>query len=313
MSDTGRQALANRPGATSTRGAYALLASVVVLWGANWPMMKIALTQITPMWFAVARLTLGAATLLAVLAATGRLALPSRRDLPVIVSVGLLQMVAFMTCVNFALLEVDAGRAAILAYTTPLWVTPVAVLLLGEHIDARKAVGLALGLSGVAVLFNPLGFDWSDREVVRGNGLLMLAALCWAGAILHTRVHAWAASPLQLAPWQMALAAPILIVLAWHFEGDAEIAWSPGLVAILAYNGPIATAFCFWAVVTVQRNLPTISTTLGLLGVPTAGMLLAALLLGEPLSLTRLGGFALILGGMALVNLAEVAHARVSR
>jgi drug/metabolite transporter (DMT)-like permease len=292
--------------AVSVRGAYWLLAAIVVFWGVNWPVMKVGLQSITPMWYAFSRLVIGAGTLFAILAATGRLARPRRADLAVLVSVALLQMALFLTCVNFGLLRVDAGRAAILAYTTPLWVTPVAVALLGERLTARKGIGLALGLAGVATLFNPLGFDWSETEVVTGNALLMLAALGWAGAILHTRRHTWHLTPLQLAPWQMSLAAPILLVLALTVEGDAQIAWSPGLLVNLLYNGVVATAFCFWAVVSVQRSLPAISTSLGLLGVPTAGMLLSALLLGETLTATRLGGLVLILGGMAMVNLADL-------
>ena len=290
--------------------AYLLLAAIVIFWGINWPVMKLGLQSITPMWYAVSRLVLGAATLFAILAATGRLRVPGRADLPVVVTVALLQMAAFLTCVNFGLMRVDAGRAAILAYTTPLWVTPVAVWFLGERLTARKGLGLLLGLGGVAALFNPFGFDWSDPRVVTGNGLLMLAAFCWAGTILHTRRHIWCLSPLQLAPWQMSLAAPVLIGLALVFEADAQIAWSPGLVVNIIYNGLIATAFCFWAVVTVQRSLPTISTSLGLLGVPTAGLLFSTLALGETLSFTRLGGLALILTGMALVNLADLREGR---
>jgi drug/metabolite transporter (DMT)-like permease len=293
-----------------TKGAYLLLAAVILLWGTNWPVMKIGLQSITPFWFAVARMSMGAATLFAVLAATGRFRLPSRADLPVVVTVAVLQMATFLSLVNLALLTVDAGRSAILAYTTPLWVTPVAVFLLGERLNARKGAGLILGLTGVAVLFNPLGFDWSNPDVVAGNAFLMLAALGWAVAILHTRRHSWTASPLQLAPWQMLGALPVLLVLALAFEGDAQIAWSGELVAILLFNGPVATAFCFWAVVTVQRSLPAISTSLGLLGVPTAGVILSALLLGETLSLTRVGGLALIVGGMALVNLADLRASR---
>jgi drug/metabolite transporter (DMT)-like permease len=286
--------------------AYLLLAAVVVFWGINWPVMKVGLQAVPPFAYALSRLAIGAATLFAVLAATGRLARPGRADLPVVISVALLQMVAFMTCVNFGLMRVDAGRAAIMAYTTPLWVTPVAVGVLGERLSARKGAGLALGLAGVAVLFNPMGFDWSEPRVVTGNSLLMLAAFGWAGAILHTRNHAWRSSPLQLAPWQMSLAAPVMLGFALVFEHDMQIAWTPALGANLLYNGVVATAFCFWAVVTVQRSLPAVSTSLGLLAVPTAGMLLSGAILGEPLTATRLGGLVLILAGMGLVNLADL-------
>jgi drug/metabolite transporter (DMT)-like permease len=297
---------------TSHRTAYLLLTAIVVFWGINWPVMKVGLEAITPMWYALSRLLIGGLTLFAILRATGRLIVPGRHDWPIVVSVGLLQMAAFLTCVNFGLLYVDAGRAAILAYTTPLWVTPVAVGFLGERLGPRKAAGLVVGLAGVATLFNPLGFDWSDPAVITGNGLLMLAAFCWAGAILHTRNHPWRATPLQLAPWQMSVAAPLILVLALVFEGDAAVAWSAGLVVNIAYNGVVATAFCFWAAVTVQRSLPSVSTSLGLLGVPTAGMLFSALALGETLTPTRVGGLVLILAGMALVNLADLSARRGS-
>jgi drug/metabolite transporter (DMT)-like permease len=286
--------------------AYLLLGAIIVLWGANWPIMKVGLESVPPFWFAVSRLALGAATLFAVLAASGRFAWPKRADLPVLASVSALQMVCFLSLVNFGLLTVDAGRSAILAYTTPLWVTPAAVVLLGERLGARKGAGLALGLAGVACLFNPFGFDWSRAEVVWGNAYLLLAALGWAAAILHVRAHRWVSSPLQLAPWQMLAALPVLLALALGVEGRIAVPWTPGLVAILIYNGVVATAFCFWAVVTVQRSLPAISTSLGLLGVPTAGVVFATLALGESLSATRLGGLLLIVGGMALVNLAEL-------
>lgn len=178
--------------------AYLLLAAVVLVWGFNWPVMKLALQSITPLWFAFARLTLGAATLFPLLWATGRLRLPPRGDLPLIASVGLFQMAGFLALVNFGLLEVEAGRSAILAYTTPLWVTPAAIWLLGERLTPLKTAGLVLGLGGVVALFNPLGFDWGDAAVLRGNLLLMAAALAWSVAILHVRGHRWRSSPSTL-------------------------------------------------------------------------------------------------------------------
>src|SRR5690606_4979044 len=160
-------------GALSPALARLLLVAVVVLWGANWPVMKVGVAAMPPVWFATARMVLGAASLLALLAVLGRVKLPTRRDLPVVLSVGLLQMGTFLALVNLALLHVEAGRSAILSYTTPLWVTPAAILLLGERPTLFKLAGLALGLAGVATLFNPLGFDWSDPAVMLGNGLLL--------------------------------------------------------------------------------------------------------------------------------------------
>lgn len=297
-------------GALSPGIARLLLVAVVILWGANWPVMKVGVAAMPPVWFAAARMVLGAVTLFALLAVLGRVALPTRRDLPVVLTVGALQMGAFLALVNIALQHVDAGRSAVLAYTTPLWVTPAAIALLGERPSVFKLTGLALGFAGVAALFNPLGFDWSDPSVLTGNGLLLAAALAWSIAILHVRAHRWDSSPLQLAPWQMLLAVPPLVLLSWLTEDWAGIRWDGGLALVLAYNGPLATAFCFWAVVSVTRALPAVTTSLSLLAVPVTGVAASALFLGEPLTPTLLAGLVLILAGTVLVNLGDLRRER---
>lgn len=282
--------------------AGALLLSVVVVWGANWPVLKIGLDHIEPVWFAVLRLVLGAACFAVVLAVRGRLTLPPRADWPVVASVGLLQMAAFMALINLALPWVPAGRSAILAYTTPLWVAPGAALLLGERLTPARLAGVALGLAGVVVLFNPLGFDWTDGAALLGNGLLLLAALAWAGAILHVRGHAWRASPLELAPWQMLVGLVPLVGLAVALEGAPDVSWTAEFLWIAFYNGPLASAFAFWAAVTVTRMLPAVTVSMAFLTVPAAGLLFSWALLGEPLTATNLLGLAAIMAGVAAAS-----------
>lgn len=291
----------------SLRGAYLLLMAVILLWGSNWPIMKIGLNEgLPPFWFAVSRLFLGMVTLLLLLAALGRLKLPQRRDLPVILTVGLLQVALFLGAINFALQFVEAGRSSVLAYTTPLWVTPAAILLLGERPSRLKLAGLLLGLVGLVALFNPLALDWSDRGVVIGNMILMLAAVGWAIAILHVRGHRWSGSVLEIIPWQMMVALVPLTLLAVIFEGDYRPQLSGTAWAVIAYNGPIATGFCYWATITVTRSLPAISTSLGLLGVPMVGVGSSAILLSERLTPSLLLGLVGIIAGLALVNLADL-------
>lgn len=285
--------------------ALTVLAVMIVVWGINWPVMKIGLRDIAPLQFAFVRFASGAVCLFAVLAVTGRLKLPGRRDWPVLASVGLIQMGLFLSLVNVALQFVDAGRSAILAYTSPLWVVPLALVFLGEKLNTGKAIGLVAGLVGIVVLFNPAGFDWGDPDTVLGNGLLMLAALSWACVIVQLRGHDWNLGPLQLAPWQLTLAAVPVGVLALIFESDRAVTWTPSLWAVLAYNGPVATAFAFWAAVHVSRALPAISSSIGFLGVPVVGYLASAAVLGETIALTTGGGLVLIVVGVGVVMLSE--------
>lgn len=293
--------------------AYLLLAAIVLLWGANWPVMKVGVTLIPPLWFAFARILLGGLSFAVVLAAMGRLRLPPRRDLPIVVSLGLLQIGIFLILITVAVQFVPAGRSALLAYTHPLWVAPGAVLLLGERLGPKRLAGLGFGLVGLLALFNPLDFPWGDRGAVLGNGILLLAAFLWGLGLLHARRHRWVESPLALAPWSMLVAAPPVLLLALLFERPSEINWSPELAAILIYNGPIATAFCYWASITVMRALPALTTSIGFLGVPVMGLLLSMLWLGEPMSWSLASGLVGILLGLALVNLADLRGARGKR
>ncbi len=282
----------------------ALLAAIILIWGANWPILKIGLVHIPPLWLAVLRLVLGGAVLAGLLASSREgLRRPARADLPVVVSVGLLQMAGFTALMNVGLLYVDAGRSAILAYTTPLWVAPGAVLLLSEPLGRMGLAGVFLGMVGVAVLFDPGGFDWNDAEAVRGNAMLLGAAFLWAGAILHVRGHRWQASALALAPWQMLVAIVVLLPVTIAMEGAPKIAWNATSIFVLAYNALLATAFGFWAVMTVTRALPAVTASLAFLGVPIVGLLFSAWWLDEPLSMDKIIALALVLAGVAAVTL----------
>lgn len=296
------------PRIISTRSAGLLMVFVVFLWGVNWPVMKIGLDYIPPLYFTTARMLLGCLVLAAVALWRGALHLPRRADLPLVFAVGVVQMACFLGLVTFALQYVPAGRSAILAYTTSLWVIPLAALTLRERLAPAKAAGFVLGLCGVIVLFNPFGFDWSDPQILLGNGLLLLAALLWALLIVLVRGYHGASSPLTLGVWEMLIATLCVLPVALLTESASHIQPGWQLAAVLLYNGPVATAFCYWGMITVTQALPAMTTSLATLAVPAVGMLSAALWLGEPLTGKNGLGLLLIIFGLALVTLAERRH-----
>jgi drug/metabolite transporter (DMT)-like permease len=300
-----QQAVALPAGIHTRRTAYLLLASLVILWGSNWPVMKLTLSVLPPVWFVILRLFLGAATLFGVLGLSGGFRLPGRADLLQLAVGGLVQLALYMGLSILGLQFLGAGRAAVLAYTTPLWVVPGALIFLGERLDRLKALGLVLGISGVLVLFNPIGFDWTNASLVKGNALLMGAAFAWAAAILVIRGRPWRLTPLQLAPWQMLLGGSVLLPAALVFEGPLAVDVTPKLVLLLFYNGPICIGFCGWAVIAITRSLPAVTSSLSFLAVPAFGIAASAVALAERVDLTLVGGFALILLGMVVVGVAD--------
>lgn len=281
------------------RQALSLLIVVVLAWGFTWIVSKLLLQYMTPLWAVAARSVVGAAALLVLGVALRRVALPVRADIPVILSVGLLHMGAFAALVSLGLQYVPAGRSVVLAYTTPLWVIPAARVFLGEPIGRGRQLGMALGLLGLAVIFNPLAFDWSNREAVFGNGLVLLAALCWAANIVYVRAHRWVTPPFELAFWQALLASGVLAAVAWAAEGAPRVVWHADLAWLLGYGGVFGIAVAYWAAVNVNRSLPAGVTAIGLLGVPVVGLLCSAAMLHEPLTLPLSLGMAFIVGGIA--------------
>ena len=117
-------------------------------------------------------------------------------------------------------------------------------------------------------------------------------------------------SPLSLAPWQFLVASLVLVPVAVVMEGTGRWSWGFELGWVLFYNGPLATALCFWAMISITRALPASTTSVASLGVPVFGLLASAVALSEPLTLTNTVGLGLILLGLLNVTLADRAVAR---
>jgi drug/metabolite transporter (DMT)-like permease len=284
---------------TAYREGVFFLAIVVVAWGLTWPVNKLLLESFSPLWLMALRSAIGTVAMFALSIALGRLARPPRADLPVLLSITLLHMVGFTLLSAWGLRLVPAGRSVVLAYTAPLWVIPGAVLFLGERLTWRNMTGVALGLLGLLILFNPAQFDWTDHDVILGNGAIILAAMLWAASILHIRGHRWQSNPFDLVPWELLLASVILIPAAVA-SGAPGAEWDGRLAALLLYAGVPGLAVAYWAAAVASRNLPAVTTALGLLTTPVVSVAAATLWLGEPLTLLLVAAIVLILGGIAV-------------
>ncbi len=288
------------------------MALVILFWGINWPIMKLGLGYVSPLWFATTRMFLGALSLFFFLALQGRNIIPRRHDIPILLIVAIFQISLPTALIHSGLLYMAPGRSSILVFTIPLWVAPMAVFVLGERLSWRKIAGLAAGLGGIAVLFNPGVFDFNDADALTGNAFMILGSFSFALAIILIRRHSWSTPIIHLMPWQMLLGTGFLVTAAAVIEGAPDMEWSTALVAIMAYNGPIASGFAFWAYVSVSRSLPAMSTALGSLGVPVMGIISSNLILAEPFTVTILSGLALISLGVLAVTLDDLNKARNS-
>jgi drug/metabolite transporter (DMT)-like permease len=133
-------------------------------------------------------------------------------------------------------------------------------------------------------------------------GYLMLvgAAAAWAVSIVFVRRHRFTATPLSLSPWQMLTAVGLLLPFALLAEGSPP-ALRPQAIASLAYVGPVATAFAYWAIVETGRHFRASTLSVALLATPSLGIVLSAFTLGEAIGVSLIAGVVLTAAGIWLV------------
>ncbi|HEX5696888.1 MAG TPA: DMT family transporter [Acidimicrobiia bacterium] len=284
---------------------YLLLATVVLLLGLNWPIMATGIQSISPIWMGVFRVAGAAVVVITIGAVQGKMSVPPRRDLPMIVSLAVFRLAAVFVLVFTALQMVPPGRSSVVVWTTSLWTVPIAAIFIGERMSGRRWVGLALGVAGVIVLFEPWSFDWEEPGVALGHALLILAAITNAATSVHIRGHRWTITPLEAIPWQLLGAAIPLVILGLIVEGAPVIDWTPQLVWIVLYQGMLATGIAFWAQIVILRNFSAVSTNLTLMAVPVVGVASSAILLGEEVTTALAIGLILVIVGVALNLLSD--------
>jgi drug/metabolite transporter (DMT)-like permease len=284
---------------------YLLAAATVTVLGLNWPIMANGVDTMPALWIAAFRMAGAAALVASIMAARGALRRPSRQDVPILLTVGLLRL-AFVTAAVFAALRfVPPGRSSILVYTSSLWAAPMAAVVLHERLTRLRLAGLALGCTGLVLLLEPWSLDWSEGDAPVGLGLLLLAAVALAATTVHVRAHRWRATPLELMPWQFAIAAVPVVAIALVVDGVPSIEWTVPAAGIVTYQIALASGFGVWGGLTVMRSLPAISANLALMAVPAVGLGSSILFVDEPASVSIVVSLALVLSGVGLGLLSD--------
>jgi O-acetylserine/cysteine efflux transporter len=208
-------------------------------------------------------MVLSGLTISAVLGLHGTLRLPHRADLPALMAVGVFQLGGYFALAHEAVAWVPAGRTAILANTTTIWVVPLSLIFLHERIPPHRWTAVMFGLAGVVVLMSPWAIDWTSRDMLVGHGFLLGAALSWSVAIIVTRAAKPLLSMFELLPWCFAVGAVVLVPLLLWRAPDGTLDSRPGSWAALVYIGLLAGPFGTWCVVQATATLPTVVSSVG--------------------------------------------------
>ena len=282
------------------RRLWWVLASLTLAWGFNWTALKVALTEVPPWTFRSMCLGFGAAVLFAALRAGGQRILFPTGQWRRLCALAILNITSWNMLIAFGVAMIPSGRAAILAYTMPIWAVPLSVWLLGERVTRAKLLGLALGLGGLGLLliesFTSLGRAPIGALLVAG------AAISWAlGTVLQKRYPVKLPVGLYTA-WIMLIGGVPIFFGAFFLE-DWNRLKDVGVAAWFgtAYNVFIAFAFAHWAWIKIATSVPVSVFSISMLLIPVVGVVSGMLFLGERPTWAEYTALALVLAALLTV------------
>ena len=225
-----------------------LMVVMVAIWGFNFPVVKYATHVIPPLAFNAVRIALAAIVLLVFAAVTVR-SRPSRRQVVLLLTLGVLGNGIYQMVFVGSVVNTDVGPAALLLASSPAFIALFSRAAgLGE-ISARCALGIALSLAGVALIALTSRTAIDGSSPLEGNLLAVLAAVLWAVYVVLQARYASGIDDTTVAALTLAGGAAVLLVfgfpamLATNWKTLPTDAW----LAIL-YGGIISLAIAsvFW-------------------------------------------------------------------
>lgn len=272
---------------------------LALLWGLNWPAVRIALGEIEPWMLRASGMALGSACLIVITALRGQSLAVKKSQWVRLAAAGFLSIAAFNILLAFAQLSAPTSRAAIITFTMPIWTVLFARILLREPLDDRRRFGVALGVAGLGALGWPL---IRTGEVSIGLFYALMAGICWALGTIVSKRFPVEAPALAIAAWQLLIGAACAAVGMLAFETAAlPQALKPVTIAAFLYHVLFAQALAYVLWFAALSHLPASTASLGTLMVPAVGVAGAVFLLGEAPTLTDLAGLMMVIGAASAV------------
>jgi drug/metabolite transporter (DMT)-like permease len=287
----------------SSRLDWLLFLVLGLMWGSSYLFIKIGVEAgLPPLTLVMGRLLIGGALLLAVV----RIA---REPLPKTVKeyarlsvLGFFGIALPFYLITVAEASTDSALAAVLVSPVPLFVIPMSALFLrDERLTPARILGVVVGLVGVAIL---VGFDPASlaRNDFGAELLLVASAISYAIAGVYAKKYIVGYRPMIPALFEVVTALVMVGVAAFIFERPWEAPINFDSVLSVAWLGLFGSGFAFLIFFRLTSNWGATRTSTVAYLMPVVGIVLGAIFLAEAITTNRLIGTALVIGGVALVN-----------
>ena len=277
---------------------FAQLVFLSAVWGASFPLIRIAAPAFGPLPMAFLRCLL-AALVLGLLMRLARKKWPGRPHWGALVTLSLMTLVAPFVLFNWAGLVLPAGYSAVLNATAPLFGVVAGAIFGEERLTARRLAGCAVGLAGVALLvrLGPVTPDW---PVLLGVLACICASAAYGFGAIFMKRATMAHEPLPASAAVHVAGALVLLLPAAATSASVQLR-ADAAIALLVL-GTVTSGFMYWISMRLMREIPASAATSSAFMIPMFGVSWGALFLGEPVTAGMVPGVALVLLACALVT-----------
>jgi drug/metabolite transporter (DMT)-like permease len=258
-----------------------LLLGLTIVWGLNWPVMKLGVNQFAPLSFRALSLCFGIPVLWLGLIALKIPVKLERRYWRELLILAVFNMFIWHGCIILAVKLLSSGRSAILGYTMPIFSAVIGAFVFKDKLQHRGWLGISAAAIGVGFLLANELTKLAGRP--DGVALALLAAATWAMGTQLLRRTTIPVPTLTLSFWMTVLTGGVICSAAVIFEKDQWQVPSANTWFAIIYNAVLVFGFAHATWFYLARSLPPIASTLSVMLIPILGVFSGAYLLNEQL------------------------------
>jgi drug/metabolite transporter (DMT)-like permease len=279
------------------RRSWVLLVILGAVWGASFLLTAIAIRDLSVPVVSLFRTGIGSLVLLPIALARGALTGLTRRQLPSVLVLAIVQLAGPFMLLGYGQRHVDSGLAGILVASTPLWTALLAIRY--DHEERSRGwnlAGIAVGIAGVALL---LGVQLEgDADTLLGALMLLLAGLGYAAGGFLAKHSVPRVVPLGVLTAAMLAGTLVLAPFALATLPSEAPRAGPVLAAVAL--GAVAGGFGWFLYYTILAQAGAASAAITLYVVPVFAVFYGVVLLDESVTAASLAGLVLVVAGSAL-------------
>lgn len=275
-----------------------MLAVLTLVWGTNWPLFPLAVREVSVWTFRAVAVTIAGLALLAAARLRGQSLVVPRRHWRTVLAAAICYLVVWNITSTYAALLIPSGQAAILGFTMPLWAALLSWAFLGERLNTRMRLSMALGCLGVGLLVARGAMAYAQAPL--GFALGLLAGVGWAVGTLILKRWPVPVPATVLTGWQLLICALPFTAGALAFGDGHWFMPSWQSIVVIGYIALVPMCVGNVAWFSIVGMLPTNVAGLSSIMVPVVAMISGAIVHGEPLGGLQWAAMACCVGALAL-------------